>query len=59
MKLILRNSQAPSDLVMLTAAMRDLHRHHSGLFQADVRTSCPAWVDGGTPCFFLHVNYND
>jgi ADP-heptose:LPS heptosyltransferase len=41
-KLILRNFQSPGDIVMLTAAVRDLHRAHPGEFATDVRTSCPA-----------------
>jgi ADP-heptose:LPS heptosyltransferase len=41
-KIILRNFQSPGDLVMLTAAVRDLHRAHPRRFQTDVRTSCPA-----------------
>ena len=41
-KLILTNFQSPGDVVMLTAAVRDLHRCHPGLFLTDVRTSCPA-----------------
>ncbi len=41
-KLILRNYQSPGDIVMLTAAVRDLHRCHPGEFLTDVRTSCPA-----------------
>ncbi len=40
-KLILRNFQSPGDIVMLTAAVRDLHRCHPGEFITDVRTSCP------------------
>jgi len=40
-KLILRNFQSPGDIVMLTAAVRDLHRAHPGEFLTDVRTSCP------------------
>ena len=40
-KLILRNFLSPGDLVMLTAAVRDLHRCHPGKFLTDVRTSCP------------------
>jgi ADP-heptose:LPS heptosyltransferase len=40
-KLILRNFQSPGDIVMLTAAVRDLHRAYPGEFQTDVRTSCP------------------
>jgi hypothetical protein len=41
-KLILRNSLSPGDILMLTAAVRDLHRCHPGQFATDVRTSCPA-----------------
>jgi ADP-heptose:LPS heptosyltransferase len=41
-KLVLRNFQSPGDIVMLTAAVRDLHRAHPGEFLTDVRTSCPA-----------------
>jgi ADP-heptose:LPS heptosyltransferase len=40
-KLILRNFQSPGDIVMLTAAVRDLHAAHPGEFLTDVRTSCP------------------
>lgn len=40
-KLILTNHQSPGDLVMLTGAVRDLHRLHPGRFVTDVRTSCP------------------
>jgi hypothetical protein len=40
-KLILRNFQSPGDILMLTAAVRDLHRAHPGEFLTDVRTSCP------------------
>ncbi|MFT5466117.1 MAG: ADP-heptose:LPS heptosyltransferase [Verrucomicrobiales bacterium] len=41
-KLILRNHQSPGDIVMLTAAVRDLHAHYPGQFLTDVRTPCPA-----------------
>ena len=41
-KLILRNFQSPGDVVMLTAAVRDLHRSHPGAFVTDVRTAAPA-----------------
>lgn len=40
-KLILRNSLSPGDIVMLTAAVRDLHKAHPGQFLTDVRTPCP------------------
>jgi ADP-heptose:LPS heptosyltransferase len=41
-RLILRNHQSPGDIVMLTAAVRDLHRTFPGQFLTDVRTSCGA-----------------
>ncbi len=40
-KLILRNFLSPGDLVLLTAAVRELHRSHPGQFVTDVRSSCP------------------
>jgi ADP-heptose:LPS heptosyltransferase len=40
-KLILRNFQSPGDIIMLTAAVRDLHRSHPGEFLTDVRTPFP------------------
>lgn len=43
-KLLLRNNQSPGDVVMLTAALRDLHRGYPGQFVTDVRTTCmPLW----------------
>ncbi len=41
-RIILRNFQSPGDIVMLTAAVRDLHACHPGAFATDVRTSCGA-----------------
>lgn len=40
-KLILRNFQSPGDIVMLTAAVRDLHVCYPGRFLTDVRTPFP------------------
>jgi ADP-heptose:LPS heptosyltransferase len=39
-KLILKCFLSPGDIVMLTAAVRDLHRCYPGRFLTDVRTSC-------------------
>ena len=39
--LVLRNFQAPGDLVMLTALVRDLHRSYPGRFLTDVRSPYP------------------
>lgn len=38
-KLLLINLLSPGDIVMLTAAVRDLHRAHPGVFLTDVYTS--------------------
>jgi ADP-heptose:LPS heptosyltransferase len=40
-KLILKCGLSPGDIVMLTAAVRDLHLCYPGQFLTDVRTSCP------------------
>ena len=40
-KLILKNTQSPGDILMLTAAVRDLHRCCPGQFLTDVRTPSP------------------
>ncbi|MBS1703274.1 MAG: ADP-heptose--LPS heptosyltransferase [Armatimonadetes bacterium] len=37
-RLILHNSLSPGDIIMLTAAVRDLHLTYPNLFQTDVRT---------------------
>jgi ADP-heptose:LPS heptosyltransferase len=43
-KLMLLNNQSPGDIVMLTAAVRDLHRCCPNRFITDVRTTCmPLW----------------
>lgn len=41
-RLILRSFQCPGDVVVMTAAVRELHRQYPGRFQTDVRTSAPA-----------------
>ncbi|MGE0760873.1 MAG: glycosyltransferase family 9 protein [Pirellulaceae bacterium] len=41
-RLILRSFQCPGDILMLTAAVRDLHAACPGEFVIDVRTSVPA-----------------
>ncbi len=41
-RLILRSFQSPGDIVMLTAAVRDLHAAAPGQLQTDVRTSAEA-----------------
>jgi ADP-heptose:LPS heptosyltransferase/2-polyprenyl-3-methyl-5-hydroxy-6-metoxy-1,4-benzoquinol methylase len=41
-RLILKSFQSPGDIVVLSAAVRDLHRAYPGRFQTDVRTSADA-----------------
>jgi ADP-heptose:LPS heptosyltransferase len=38
-KVIFKSLLSPGDILMLTAAVRDLHRSHPGAFTTDVRTS--------------------
>ena len=40
-KLILSNGFSPGDIVMLTAAVRDLHYWYPGRYLTDVQTACP------------------
>jgi ADP-heptose:LPS heptosyltransferase len=42
-KLILKHFLSPGDVVMFTAAIRDLHRCYPKEFITDVRTTCPAF----------------
>jgi len=41
-QIILKSFQSPGDIVMLSAAIRDLHQAHPNRFITDVRTSAPA-----------------
>ena len=41
-QLIFKSFQSPGDIVMMSAAVRDLHKAHPGQFVTDVRTSAPA-----------------
>jgi ADP-heptose:LPS heptosyltransferase len=45
-RVILRSFQSPGDVLMLTAAVRDLHLAQPGKFETDVRTSADAlWLN--------------
>ncbi len=45
-KIIFKNFQSPGDIVMLTAAIRDLHKYYPSQFLTDVRTSSPyIWLN--------------
>src|SRR5260221_617852 len=48
-KLILKSFLSPGDIVMLTAAVRDLHRCYPNQFVTDVRTLCPELWENN-PC---------
>ena len=45
MRLLIRNRQAPGDVLVLTAAVRDLHTAHPDAFRIAVDTSFPAIWD--------------
>ena len=40
LRVLLRNEQSPGDVLMLTAAVRDLHRAFPGRFRTAVQTTC-------------------
>ena len=44
-RLLLRNHQSPGDVLMLTAAVRDLHAQHPGAFRTAVDTTAIALWD--------------
>ena len=48
-RLIIRNTQAPGDILVLSAAIRDLHIAHPGLFDTEI------WVSAGAE----HIYYNN
>ncbi|HEX7378835.1 MAG TPA: hypothetical protein VF278_17060 [Pirellulales bacterium] len=66
-RLVLKSFQSPGDVMMLTAAVRDLHAAHPGRFKTDVRTSAPAiWennphitpiADGANGVEFIDCRY--
>ena len=58
-KLILRSYLSPGDIVMLTAAVRDLHLSHQMQFQTDVRTPFPALWEHNTYITPLRENDPD
>jgi len=56
-KIILENFQSPGDIVMMTAAVRDLHVLYPGQFLTDVRTNCPMlWEENP---FLTELDDND
>lgn len=58
-KLILHNHQSPGDIVMLTAAVRDLHKHYPGQFITDVRTPCPQLWENNPHITAIHDDDGD
>jgi len=56
-KLIFKNFQAPGDIVMMTAAIRDLHMNFPNKYITDVRTnSMPIWESNR---YITKLNEND
>ena len=48
-RLVLTSFQSPGDVVLLTAAVRDLHVAHPGRFATDVRSSAPELWENNPP----------
>jgi ADP-heptose:LPS heptosyltransferase len=56
-KVIFKNGLSPGDVVMMTAAIRDLHKNHPNKFLTDVRTnSMPIWESNR---FITKLNESD
>lgn len=47
-RLVIRNTQAPGDILVLSAAIRDLHLAHPGLYETDI------WVSAGAEHIYWH-----
>ena len=58
-KLILRSKLSPGDILMLTAAVRDLHLTCPGQFVTDMRTSCRELWENNPHITSLSVNEPD
>jgi ADP-heptose:LPS heptosyltransferase len=56
-KLILKNNLSPGDIIMLTAAVRDLHLTFPGEYQTDVRTPCAQLWENNS--FITPLDEND
>lgn len=56
-KLLLLNRLAPGDILVMTNAIRDLHKAHPGRYQTDVRTPCNEIFDNSP--YITHLNYNE
>ena len=54
-QLLLRNHQSPGDVLMLTAAVRALHRALPGRFLTAVDTSCPALWENNPNVVPIHA----
>jgi len=56
-KIIFKNFQGPGDVVMMTAAIRDLHMNHPNKYATDVRTtSIDIWENNP---YITHLNESD
>lgn len=56
-KLLLLNRLAPGDILVMTNAIRDLHKAYPGRYQTDVRTPCNQIFDNSP--YITHLHYNE
>lgn len=47
-RLVIRNTQSPGDILVLSAALRDLHIAHPGMYETDI------WVSKGAEHIYWH-----
>lgn len=56
-KLVLINRLAPGDILVMTNAIRDLHKAYPGKYQTQMRTPCNAIFDNNPYC--THIHYDE
>lgn len=56
-KLLLLNRLAPGDILVMTNALRDLHKAHPGKYITDVRTPCNEIFDNSP--YITHIQYDE
>ena len=56
-RLLIRQHQSPGDILMLTAAIRDLHKAYPGLFLTDIETATDALFENNP--YITRIPWND
>jgi ADP-heptose:LPS heptosyltransferase len=56
-KIIFVNPHSPGDIIMMTAAIRDLHDTYPGEYETGVETPCPELFEGNP--YITHLDHHD